>query len=296
MRLVLHIGLHKTASTAFQTLCRDNAARLLEHGVYWRVHEGYPAHHEAAWKMLRGEDGAVSEYLEEARARGALCALISSEELDYVLQVPQKAVVIERDAREAGATEVIWVAALRRPSESFRSNISELTKHGIHVDPLQGYLEVMRTGGLHFINRLNGGVQFWNWFFTLDYRHYFDRLRATVRGRVLAYDYHAEERLPGAAILRAACAEAEALIAAIDPPGQVNVRLTGEETSGNLACMLRGHGHDEQEVAALLALQGDARTSATELGTDAIMDAMLDARFGDYAQVLGDGVRQVEEV
>jgi hypothetical protein len=29
MRLVLHIGLHKTASTAFQTLCRDNAARLL---------------------------------------------------------------------------------------------------------------------------------------------------------------------------------------------------------------------------------------------------------------------------
>jgi hypothetical protein len=32
-----------------------------------------------------------------------------------------------------------------------------------------------------------------------------------------------------------------------------------------------------------------------ELGTDAIMDAMLDARFGDYARVLGDGVRQVEE-
>jgi hypothetical protein len=28
MRLVLHIGLHKTASTAFQTLCRDNAALL----------------------------------------------------------------------------------------------------------------------------------------------------------------------------------------------------------------------------------------------------------------------------
>jgi hypothetical protein len=27
-----------------------------------------------------------------------------------------------------------------------------------------------------------------------------------------------------------------------------------------------------------------------------IMDAMLDARFGDYARVLGDGVRQMEEV
>jgi hypothetical protein len=74
------------------------------------------------------------------------------------------------------------------------------------------------------------------------------------------------------------------------------VRLTGEETSGNLACMLRGTAMTSRRLRSLLALQGDARTSATELGTDAIMDAMLDARFGDYAQVLGDGVRQLEEV
>jgi hypothetical protein len=86
-----------------------------------------------------------------------------------VLQVPQKAQAIEAEAREAGVTDIRWVAALRRPSEAFRSNISELTKHGIHVDPLQGYMEVMRTGGLHFTGRLNGGVEFWNWFFTFDY-------------------------------------------------------------------------------------------------------------------------------
>jgi hypothetical protein len=35
--------------------------------------------------------------------------------------------------------------------------------------------------------------------------------------------------------------------------------------------------------------------SAAELGTDGIMDAALDARFGDYARVLGDGVPQMEE-
>jgi hypothetical protein len=70
MRLVLHIGLHKTASTAFQTLCRDNAARLLEHGVHWRVHEGYPAHHDTAWPMLRG-DAALYRPTWPKRARPA---------------------------------------------------------------------------------------------------------------------------------------------------------------------------------------------------------------------------------
>ncbi len=296
MRLVLHIGLHKTASTAFQTLCRDNAARLLDHGVYWRVHEGYPAHHEAAWTMLRGEQGAVARYLTEAREAGANCALISSEELDYVLQVPQKAAAIEAEARDAGVTDIRWVAALRRPSEAFRSNISELTKHGIHVDPLQGYLEVMRSGGLHFSGCLHGGTQFWNWFFTFDYGRYFDRLRAQVSGRVVAYDYHAEDRLPGAPVLREACADAEAMMDEIAQPGQVNVRLASEAISQNLAGILRGYGHDGAAIDALLAVRGDAMTSAAELGTDDIIDASLDVRFGEYARVLGDGVPQMEEI
>lgn len=295
MRLVLHIGLHKTASTAFQTLCRDNAARLADHGVHWRVHPGYPAHHDVAWPMLRGEGGALAAYLDEARAADAATALISSEEFDYVLQVPQKAQAIEAEARAAGATDIRWVAALRRPSEAFRSNIAELTKHGIHVDPLQGYLEVMRAGGLHVSGRLNGGAQFWNWFFTFDYPRYLDRLRSAVSGRVLAYDYHAPDRLPGAPILRAATAEAEALMDGIAPPGRVNERLTEEATARNLAGILRGHGHGEGEIAAILAVRADAMASAAELGADRIIDAALDARFGDYARVLGDGLPQMEE-
>lgn len=296
MRLVLHIGLHKTASTAFQTLCRDHAGRLLDHGVYWRVHEGYPAHHGAAWQMLRGESGAVAAYIDEARHTGAETALISSEELDYVLLVPQKAAAIEAEARAAGVTDIRWVAALRRPSEAFRSNISELTKHGIHVDPLQGYLEVMRSGGLHFTGRHFGWERFWNWFFSLDYRRYFDQLRTRVEGRVIAYDYHAEDCLPGAPILRESCDNAERLMARITAPGQVNGRLSQESVAQNLAGILRGHGLTDPQVEALLAGRADALASAAELGTDAIIDASLDARFGDYQSVLGDGVRQMEEI
>lgn len=294
MRLVLHIGLHKTASTAFQTLCRDNAARLLGAGVFWRVHDGYPAHHPEAWSLLRGETGAIRDYVAEARAAGAGSAILSSEELDYVLHVPQKAQAIEAEALGAGVTEVIWVAALRCPSAAFRSNISELTKHGIHVDPLQGYLEIMRSGGMHFTGRLHGGERFWNWFFTFDYARLVGRLRGALSGPVLAYDYHASDRLPGAPVLRAATAEAEALMDGIAPPGRVNPRLAPDEITENLARILRGYGHDAREIAALLAVRADTATSAAEFGADAIIDAALDARFGDYARVLGDGLRQME--
>jgi hypothetical protein len=289
LRLVLHFGLHKTASTAFQTLARDNAAALATAGVHWRVIDGYPAHHEVAWSMLRGEAGVIAAYIAEARMAGASCALISSEELDYVLQVPAKARAIEEEARVAGATDIVWIAALRRPSEAFRSHISELTKHGIHLDPLQGYLEIRRTGGLHFSGRIDGGRQFWNWFFTFDYPRYVGRLRKEVSGRVIAYDYHAPDLLPGAPVLRAATPEADRLMTAMRPPGIVNARLGDGDMVANLGAILKDHGHDTAEVAALLALRGAVRHAATQTGADAIIDAALDDRFGDYRAVLGDG-------
>jgi hypothetical protein len=77
-------------------------------------------------------------------------------------------------------------------------------------------------------------------------------------GRVLAYDYHAADRLPGAPILRAAAAEADALMDGIAPPGQVNARLSPGEIAKNLSGILHGYGHDAREVAALLAVQGRA--------------------------------------
>jgi hypothetical protein len=37
MRLILHMGLHKTASRRSRRLCRDNADVLAAAGVFWRV-------------------------------------------------------------------------------------------------------------------------------------------------------------------------------------------------------------------------------------------------------------------
>ena len=253
MRLILHIGLHKTASTAFQTLCRDNAAALGASGVFWRVHDGYPAHHDEAWSLLRGEAGAISDYVAEARAAGAQTAILSSEELDYVLHVPQKALAMEAEARDAGVTDVIWAAALRRPSEAFRSHISELTKHGIHLDPLQGYLEIMRSGGLHFTGRHNGGAQFWNWYFTFDYDRYVTRLRDTVPGQVLAYDYHGGASASGGAGSSCGGTGGPGAAGCADGARSRQCAAAGKRAiTANLASILRAHGHVEAEIATVI--------------------------------------------
>ena len=55
------------------------------------------------------------DYVAEARAAGAQTAILSSEELDYVLHVPQKALAMEAEARDAGVTDVIWAARAAPP-------------------------------------------------------------------------------------------------------------------------------------------------------------------------------------
>jgi hypothetical protein len=82
----------------------------------------------------------------------------------------------------------------------------------------------MRTGGLHFTGRLNGGAIL-ELVLHLRLRTVFRQAAGDGVGACLAYDYHAPDRLPGAPVLREACAEAESLMGGIDPPGQVNARL-----------------------------------------------------------------------
>ena len=51
MRLIVHMGLHKTGSTYLQHIMNDHHEVFLSEGVYYEKQSGYPAHHFAAWDM-----------------------------------------------------------------------------------------------------------------------------------------------------------------------------------------------------------------------------------------------------
>ena len=91
MDLFLHIGPHKTGTTAIQTAFADNAAALRRRGVlYPKCNWSYPAQHRLAFAMkdkVNPADGSAPDFTFELEA---LCraleksdlprALISSEE------------------------------------------------------------------------------------------------------------------------------------------------------------------------------------------------------------------------
>lgn len=88
MRVVLHIGLHKTGTSSFQRACRSAQQRLMEVGVLYpssRAGAQFAENHsDLAHAVLRGEMGLAEEFLEHCRAEavGARCSclLLSSED------------------------------------------------------------------------------------------------------------------------------------------------------------------------------------------------------------------------
>ena len=58
MRLIVHLGFHKTASTHLQHLFNLNAESMAARGVWYQPQADYPAHHPAApslrpkWEIL----------------------------------------------------------------------------------------------------------------------------------------------------------------------------------------------------------------------------------------------------
>jgi len=81
MELVLHIGAHKSGSTAIQRMCTVAEAELVRSGIYYPrgLFPKYPDQHSELAALLRsGSDDDVRSALAEAirRARGASCTRI----------------------------------------------------------------------------------------------------------------------------------------------------------------------------------------------------------------------------
>src|SRR5215469_8299606 len=133
MRLVFHIGLHKTGSTFLQGALHRNAPELRRRGVHYAPAGGLSAHHDIAWAMLRGDFGPLTSALTDPRIGGCDTVVLSSEDFESLLIVPQIAQEAEQLARTAGFDRIEWHASLRRQDEYFWSLYSEMSKH-VFVD------------------------------------------------------------------------------------------------------------------------------------------------------------------
>ena len=108
MRVVIHAGTHKTATTSFQGLLQHQSSSLQSKGVF------YPG---SGWfgctllvrRILQGDYSLLEEAMSNTLSSNCRTLLISHEDLETCLATsPEIALRMEELFRMRGFTEIIW--------------------------------------------------------------------------------------------------------------------------------------------------------------------------------------------
>lgn len=203
MKLLVHIGLHKTGSTWLQHLLNRNHDPLAEAGFWYAPQEHYPAHHHAAWRLLLGDGQPLAEMVLAARRAACHTLILSSEDLEGVLHDPRGAEAIAATARDCGIRAVEWHVVLRAPDQVLASLFAQL-QHHIYMDSLQMFHDVMRRGHLFIDTPMpDRGTPYWYYCFdpARDLDRFADRVAALGAHDLIAHDYADSLPFPGWTIL-----------------------------------------------------------------------------------------------
>lgn len=201
MKLVMHLGTHKTGTTTFQRILSNNHYRLMENGIWWELE--YPIHHHAAWEVMSGGHGTLDTMVSNARRHGCGAVIVSSEEFEGSLKFHGMLDVLQQAVRHNGITSIEWHVTLRNPGEYFASLYCELQKH-FFQDLDQMYHDVRKKGYLH-IDRPFADRPAPFCCFIFDYFRYLGEFRQQLAARDLGtlfvHDYTEEGPFPGWRIL-----------------------------------------------------------------------------------------------
>lgn len=93
MKYIIHIGTHKTGSTALQNFLFKNRNKLIEKGVLYPIAGSKDhAHHNIAWLARSGDSKKLDEIFSsidaEAESTGAESVVLSSEEFEFIRARP----------------------------------------------------------------------------------------------------------------------------------------------------------------------------------------------------------------
>ncbi|SLN49513.1 hypothetical protein ROA7450_02448 [Roseovarius albus] len=200
MKLSIHCGLHKTATTSFQTLCDANRALLYDLGVYYPNYDARPQHSYVLWDVQKSGLNALRNFLSQSFAEAKTnchTVLLSGEDFENCIVDIALALEIETLAIESGFDAVEWVV-VTRPVESYIASLySELSKHSV----------VLRRGTLERAAKERGcfyiSTNRYNYIFVFDFKRFAERFQQHVSRPVIEYSMGEFARgFPGAILLQ----------------------------------------------------------------------------------------------
>jgi hypothetical protein len=181
MELIIHCGLHKTATTSFQEICASNRALLAEVGIHYPSYKNRDQHSFVLWDGSTDGWHVVEEFLKNAfiAAEGKChSVLLSGEDFENAIVDLALARDIENAAAGAGFSHVRWVVVTRDPLDYARSLYGEKCKHGV-VLHYPTIISIAKTRGVFYLSTAN-----YNYIFVLDFQRFSARFRGCVTGTV----------------------------------------------------------------------------------------------------------------
>ncbi|QUL38114.1 hypothetical protein [Erythrobacter sp. JK5] len=199
MKLIIHPGLHKTGSTYLQHVLNDHHAQLAARGVWYQPQAAYPAHHDAAWRILQGDEEPLVAMIEAARSASCGTVILSSEDLEGALYDDRPLHAIDDAANQAEVGHIEWHVVLREPGAAFASLFAQL-QHHIYSDAFQLFYDIMRRGFAHIAAPMPGsGTPYW--YYAFDHLADLERLQKRSGAPVIAHDFTAGSVFPGSGLL-----------------------------------------------------------------------------------------------
>ncbi len=161
IRLFIHAGTHKTATTAFQGVCFENRELLATWGV---IYPFARQHSELAHQLQRGELNNLRCLLDLIRTNfdDDTTLLLSGEDFESVLVDDEMAITLENEVAKKGFAPVEWYFVFRNQVDYFHSIYAQLCKQGVVLDRRKILSEIVDKG--HF------SVSHWDF----DYNFAFD--------------------------------------------------------------------------------------------------------------------------
>lgn len=150
----VHVGTHKTGTTAIQRFLAANEAALADEGIAYpragRLSASYPGHHNIAFELYgdpRFDEslGTLADVLRELTGAERIC--LSSEDLEYLHTRPA-ALIALRDAIASAGYHPVVVIYLRAQGEYLESLYAEDVKHG-SVSSFQQFRTGVVVAGMH---------------------------------------------------------------------------------------------------------------------------------------------------
>lgn len=185
MKLILHAGLHKTGSTAFQSLCAANADALAAAGVvYPTIDHALGQHGQAVHSLQRGDSALLERALREGReAPGGpdKTVLLSAEDLENCLFDLDMADTIERCALDHGIDEIEWLFVVRDAGDyvlSLYAQLPNINNYGPLITlNFEAYAKTVLNMGYFSLQRPE-----FQHYFIFDVTRFLARFTAHVRG------------------------------------------------------------------------------------------------------------------